>query len=216
MSLDTNQTDYRNEGHSFKWHCNSYEIVFYDKIKDLEKAKQSEKRAIEKDNTIQLELFSKLRKKKKLEVLRMEVRLSKRSKMKQLFAKLGIKSDLSLESLFKPAISKKVLLHYLDELDRARLPILDYKADNDKSLLTEIIINNPTMSSKKAMQIYGLLKALEVMSMRELRSLLSKKNPKDWYRLIKEAKEVRLEKFKYSFNFFREQLAKSNLSRIKK
>lgn len=42
LSLDTNQTDYRNEGHSYKWHCNSYEVVFYDKIKDLEKAKQSD------------------------------------------------------------------------------------------------------------------------------------------------------------------------------
>ncbi len=30
LSLDVNQTDYRNEGHSFKWHCNSYEVVFYD------------------------------------------------------------------------------------------------------------------------------------------------------------------------------------------
>ena len=57
MSLDVNQTDYRNEGHSYKWHCNSYEIVFYDKIKDLEKAKHSDKRAIEKDNAIQLNLF---------------------------------------------------------------------------------------------------------------------------------------------------------------
>ena len=28
LSLDTNQTDYRNEGHSYKWHCNSYEVVF--------------------------------------------------------------------------------------------------------------------------------------------------------------------------------------------
>ena len=61
LSLDTNQTDYRNEGHSYKWHCNSYEVVFYDKIKDLEKARQSEKRALEKDNAIQLQLFTKLR-----------------------------------------------------------------------------------------------------------------------------------------------------------
>ncbi len=104
LSLDTNQTDYRNEGHSYKWHCNSYEVAFYDKIKDLEKAKQSDKRAIEKDNALQLNLFSKFaRRKKKLEILRMEVRLNKRQKIKQLFNKLGIKSDLSFKSLFKAA-----------------------------------------------------------------------------------------------------------------
>jgi len=28
FSLDVNQTDYRNDGHSFKWHCNAYEVVF--------------------------------------------------------------------------------------------------------------------------------------------------------------------------------------------
>ena len=81
LSLDVNQTDYRNEGHSYKWHCNSYEVVFYDKIKDLEKARQSDKRALEKDSTLQLNLFSSLHKKKKLEILRMEVRLNMRQKI---------------------------------------------------------------------------------------------------------------------------------------
>jgi hypothetical protein len=36
LSLDINQTDYRNTGHSYKWHSNAYELVFYDKIRDLE------------------------------------------------------------------------------------------------------------------------------------------------------------------------------------
>lgn len=34
--LDLNKTDYRNEGHAVRFHANSYEVVFYDKIKDLE------------------------------------------------------------------------------------------------------------------------------------------------------------------------------------
>jgi hypothetical protein len=54
--LDTNRTDFRNEGHSFKYRANSFEIVFYDKIKDLQQAKISEKRAEEKDNALQLGL----------------------------------------------------------------------------------------------------------------------------------------------------------------
>ena len=52
LSLDTNESAYRNDGHGYKWHCNAYEVAFYDKIKDLEKAKQSSKLAIEKDNEI--------------------------------------------------------------------------------------------------------------------------------------------------------------------
>ncbi len=192
MSLDVNQTDYRNEGHSFKWHCNSYEVVFYDKIKDLEKAKQSEKRSIEKDNAIQMHLFPELRKGTKLEILRMEVRLNKRQKIKQLFTKLGIKSDLYLKSLFKPAISKKVLLHYLDELESKRPALLDFKSMDDKTLLTALILNNPDLSAKKIMQVYGLSKALTVINLRELRSMFLKENLKSWNYFVSETQKIKL------------------------
>lgn len=210
MSLDVNQTDYRNEGHSYKWHTNSYEVVFYDKIKDLEKAKQSEKRSIEKDNAIQLELFPRLRKKKKLEVLRMEVRLNKRAKMKQLFAKLGIRSDLSLKSLFKPAISKRVLLHYLDELENKRPSLLDYKTSNDKVLLVDLLINNPSLSAKKIIQIYGLYKANEIMSLRELKEIF-KQNRRDWNKIINEAKKIKLHGIKSSILPIRQLIMKNKL-----
>lgn len=209
LSLDTNQTDYRNEGHSYKWHCNSYEVVFYDKIKDLEKAKQSDKRAIEKDSALQLNLFPRLaQRKKKLEILRMEVRLNKRKKIKQLFNKLGIKSDLSFKSLFKPAISKKILLHYLDELESKRQPLLDYRTANDKDLLAELIFNNPELGSKRIMQMYGLSKALETMNIRELKGMLAKKNQRDWYRLMGDAKKVRLPGIQSPFLAIRKQILK--------
>lgn len=215
MSLDTNQTDYRNEGHSYKWHCNSYEVVFYDKIKDLEKSRQSEKRSVEKDNAIQLNLFSKLRKKKKkFEILRMEVRLNKRQKMKQIFAKLGIKTDLSLKSLFKPAISKKILLHYLDELENKRLPILDHKIADDRALFADLILNNPNLSAKKIMQVYGLAKALKVMNMRELKAMLCKNNAKNWHRLINETRELKLLGLLSPFRMIREFLRKYNPLKI--
>ena len=192
MSLDVNQTDYRNEGHSFKWHCNSYEVVFYDKIKDLEKAKQSEKRSIEKDNAIQLHLFPELRKNTKLEILRMEVRLNKRQKMKLLFTKLGIKSDLSLKSLFKPTISKKILLHYLDELDKKRPALMDFRTTDDKALLTALILNNPELSIKRILQIYGLSKALALMDTRELRGMFGKHNQRSWQQIMIQTEEIKL------------------------
>ncbi len=193
LSLDVNQTDYRNEGHSYKWHCNSYEVVFYDKIKDLEKAKQSDKRAIEKDNALQLNLFPKLaHRKKKLEILRMEVRLNKRQKIKQLFNKLEIKSDLSFKSLFKAATAKKILLHYIDELESKRPPLLDYRAANDKALLADLVFHNPQLSTKKILQSYGLSKALELVNLRELRAILSKHSQRDWNRLMADIRIIEL------------------------
>lgn len=209
LSLDTNQTDYRNEGHSYKWHCNSYEVAFYDKIKDLEKARQSEKRAIEKDNALQINLFDTLAKRKnKLEILRMEVRLNKRQKIKQLFGKLGIKSNLTFKSLFKRAISKKILLHYLDELESKRPALLDYKAANDKAFLAELILNNPEMKACKMLQVYGLAKALEAFNIRELRGMFSKHNQRSWIRLMADAKEVRLRETQKPFGIIREHIVK--------
>ncbi|MFZ5953965.1 MAG: hypothetical protein ACOYT8_02565 [Candidatus Dependentiae bacterium] len=218
LTLDVNQTDYRNEGHSYKWHCNSYEVVFYDKIKDLEKAQASSKRALEKDNELQLNFLDRFNNRNKLEILRMEVRLNKRHKIKQLFKVLHIPSDLSFKSLFKPTISKKVLLHYLDEIERARLAILDYKApillrqgyegQVDKALLASLIINNPELSPKQILITYGLSKALDVVNIRELRALFAKCNQRSWYRLIKDVQKVKIVGTQSPFETVRECLKK--------
>lgn len=191
ISLDTNQTDYRNDGHSYKWHCNSYEVVFYDKIHDLEKAKKSSKRSIDKDSAMNHSLFPFLRKKKKFEILRMEVRLNKRQKIKQLFKTLGIKSDLTLKKLFKPAIAKKVLLYYLDELEAKRPILLDYTFDNE-TLLADLVFYNPELSPTKILQLFGLKQVLNIMSPRELRMMFAKYNQKGWYRLMSDANKVKL------------------------
>jgi hypothetical protein len=192
LALDTNQTDYRNEGHSYKWHCNSYEVVFYDKIKDLEKARQSSKRAIEKDNELQQHFFKTFEKRHKLEFLRMEVRLNKRAKIKQLFKKLKINADLTFKKLFKPAIAKKVLLHYLDELERNRSPLLNYKADDDKNFLIQLSFNNPTITPKQAMMLLGLKRVLQATSLRELKTIIGRNKPKSWHRLLRDIKQITL------------------------
>lgn len=225
MSLDVNQTDYRNEGHSYKWHCNSYEIVFYDKIKDLEKARHSEKQAIEKDNALQLNLFSRLaQRKKKLEILRMEVRLNKRQKIKQLFNKLGIKSDLSFKSLFKAANVKKILLHYLDEIENKRPTLLDFKASTlfhqgferqaDKALIAALLFNNPDIKPQRIFQLYGLKKAFDTFNLRELKGMFGKCHQRNWYRLMAETRDVKLPVVQSPFGVIREQLEKFKAIKI--
>ena len=190
--LDTNQTDYRNEGQSYKWHCNAYEVVFYDKIKDLEKARQSSKRAMEKDNELQQHLFKTFQKRHKLEFLRMEVRLNKRAKIKQLFKTLKITADLTFKKLFKPAIAKKVLLHYLDELERNRSPLLNLKAVDDKTFLAQLSFDNPTITPKQAMMLLGFKRALEAAPLRELKTIIGKNRPQSWHRLINDANKITL------------------------
>ena len=192
LSLDTNQTDYRNEGHSYKWHCNSYEVVFYDKIKDLEKAQQSSKRAIEKDNELQQHLFKTFEKRHKLEFLRIEVRLNKRAKIKQLFKSLQVNADLTFKKLFKPAIAKKVLLYYLNELERNRSPLLNFKAGDDKTFLAQLSFDNPAITPRQAIMLLGFKKALEAAPLRELKTIIGKNKPQSWYRLINDTKNIKL------------------------
>lgn len=216
LSLDVNQTDYRNEGHSYKWHCNAYEVVFYDKVKDLEQAKKSSKRSLEHDSALQFNIIELIKKTNKLEILRMEVRLNKRAKIKQLFQKLNIKIDLTFKKLFKPALAKKVLLHYIDELESKRSPILNATFSNDKALLSSLIINNPTMNPKQILQAFGLKKALEAATTRELRTMFSQGTTRSWQRLIRDVNNVKFGNKNSSFAILKEHLVKFKPLKINK
>jgi hypothetical protein len=155
---------------------------------------------------MQLHMLKQLRTRKKFEVLRMEVRLNKRIKIKQLFKTLSIKAELTFKKLFKPAISRKVLLHYLDELERKRPLLLDYKVSSSKALLADLIMNNPDMSPKQIMQLYGLKQALADVTLRELRVMFARHNKRSWYRLIAEVQKVQLPHTLSPLRNLREQL----------
>lgn len=209
LTLDVNQTDYRNSGHCYKIHSNSYEVVFYDKIKDLQKAKQSDKRAIEQDNVLQLHLFENLRKHhKKLEILRMEVRLNTRKKIKHVFGQLNIKSELTLKKLFKPAIAKQILLHYLQKLAQKRPLLLDCAHNNTKALLIELITHNPDLTPNKTFQLLGLKSALEVMNQRELHRLFATHHARSWQRVLADAGKVKLSRVENEMEVIKGHLLK--------
>ena len=206
LSLDVNQTDFRNDGHSYKWHCNSYEVAFYDKLKDLRTAKISEKRAIERDNAIQLNLFDTLQEKKPFEVLRMEVRLGTRQKIRQIIKSIGLDIAPTFKSLFSSQISQRILLCYLHEMESRRPTLLDYQNGKPKELLADLIINNPTLGPKRTLQLFGLKQAMELIGMREIRVLFNKYTDRSWYRLVADANKIKLPIAKDIFGTIRTHL----------
>ena len=208
LSIGTDQTNYRDGGYSYKWHTNAYEVAFYDKLRELEQAKVSEKRAIEKDNSIQLNLFGGIDKKQPFEVLRMEVRLNNRQATKKILEKLNIEPDLTFEQLFSSDISKKVLTHYLSEVKAKRPKILDYRSKDTKSTLTDIVINNPKMTPAKVFQTLGVKLALDSIPTRELRAVLGKTKKQYWYKLNSDVKKVNLPVTTNAFNVLDEALNK--------
>jgi hypothetical protein len=206
LTADTDKVNYRNNGQLFKLHTNSWEHVIYDKMKEFEKAKLSEKRSEENDTAIQLDLFDDRTMRKPFEVLRLEARYNKRAKIRQVLKGLGLDIEPTLKNLFNSKTSQLVLLQFLKELEMARPVLLDYKPQNEKALLPDIIINNPTFPPRKVIMLYGLKLAMDRYEMRELRKLFAKYNHRSWYRLVKESQNVKLPTKQDTFKTLREQL----------
>lgn len=188
--LDTNQTDYRNEGHSFKYRANSFEIAFYDKLKDLQQGMISEKRTIEKDNALQLGLFDQLSKRKPFEVLRMEVRLGKRQKLKQILSNVGLTIEPTFKNLFSQEVAQKVLLHYLTEIESNYPPLLNYAYDTPEQFFINFLVNNPNKKLTSALKYLGMRVLFENIGVREFRQLISRYSSRAWYALNSEMKSL--------------------------
>ncbi len=140
--------------------------------------------------------------------MRMEVRLNKRQKIGHLFRTLGIQSELKLKNLFSPSIAQQVLLHYLEELENKRLPLFDYKPTSPDSLLADLVINNPSMGVRKTIQLFGLKQAFDSTTPRELRNMFGKYGQRSWYRLIAEAKNIKLPAARSPLGLVREHLTR--------
>lgn len=122
--LDLNRTHFINDGEAVRSYAKSHEFVLYDKIADLQ---QSRDRATEKDDrqfNPQMNLFTDIRRSVPIEVLRIELRLKSRQKMKAFFGKLGIENDLAFRHIFSQHMSQRCLQHYWQDIYDALRPVL--------------------------------------------------------------------------------------------
>jgi len=193
-TLDLSSTDYRNSGHVLRYHTNSYEIVFYDKLKDLERSRISEKRSIESDNSIQLDLFNKVERKGRNEILRFEIRLNLRS-LKKILNKLSIENSYKFEDLFDLAISKNILYHFLESILESWTPI--NKPDDLPENMYLEILNKSGLKPNKILHLMGALYIINSIGYRGLRDIMGSYSERTWYRLKSELDKVEL---KNNFN----------------
>lgn len=186
MALDLNKTDFRNEGHCLKFHANSHELALYDKLKDLEKSRRSEKRAVEKDTAIQLDLFEILKPKNPFEVLRMEARLNKREVIRRTFKKLKVTAEPIFKAIFRTSISRKVLWSYFETI-RAGYSLVGFDPKSAKDFVAEFKFIQPKAKVRKMLQMLGLLTACNDMGVRGFRALIDAVYGKHhWPRLVKD------------------------------
>lgn len=175
------ERDYRNSGHSIRFHANDFELIFYDKKKDLQKSMNSDKKSIEKDNAIQLSLFDKIKRKKPFEVLRIEARLNTSNRIKN---ELGLsKKDHTLKSLFSSQLSTRLLRRYWKNLNNS-YRLLSCDMEDKEKFLASFIINNPDAKLSNALSTYALLEFINHMGISKFRNLIDKKfSRRTWYSL---------------------------------
>jgi len=108
QKLDLERIGFRNDGEALQFYSNRHSLVFYDKINDLTKPP---KRAIDKDQTKkQLDLFEYIKKEVvDLEVLRIEVRLSYKTKMMEVLERVGFMDRPLFKNMFKKNYAKRLL-----------------------------------------------------------------------------------------------------------
>lgn len=120
--FDTAQTDYQNWWNLFRIHSKTFQIVFYDKIADLNK---SQDRWVDKDMkkiNYQMSLFEDIQrsesknKHKSFDVLRFEIRFMNSIKRKSIFKelKIPIEEPFTFQDAFCMENARKILEYYWD------------------------------------------------------------------------------------------------------
>jgi len=180
LHQELTERDYRNSGHSIRFHTNGFELILYDKMKDFQKSMKSDKRSIEKDYTNQLSLFETL-KKKPFDVLRIEARLNNANRIK---SELGIsKKNQTLKTLFNSNLSCKLLSKKWKAI-LEKYQLLRCDIDDKEKFLASFLINNPKATLTKALSTYGLIVFIKHMGIGKFRNFVENRySARSWYSL---------------------------------
>ena len=185
QKLELERVGFRNDGEALQFYSNQHSLVFYDKINDLNKPT---KRAIDKNQIKQqTDLFEYIKKEKRnLEVLRIEIRLSKKRKMNEVLKKLGYPQNPAFKDILKKELCQKILKHYWDYFFNDNLFLFDVR-NNPQTILNLILKRNPKIGIKKAIYQTGfLILCRDDEGMRGFRNIAQLYKPKiNWTNLKK-------------------------------
>lgn len=188
--LDNCNTDFSNGGQLFRIHANPFEYVFYNKIKDLQQSKISDKRSIEDDNRVQAHLLDSILLDK--EVLRTEVRLNTAKKIKDVLRKCGIeKQSLSLKDIFSKDLSCKVLNHFWNIYIEPSLDVVLLSEETDKEL--RFRIKAVGFGSHKELKLMGAMNTIKNDGYIALRESMTSRG---YYRLLGDLKQISKNSYK--------------------
>jgi hypothetical protein len=195
--LDLAHTTYRNEGHAIRYHANTFDILFYDKLRDLDRARYSEKRGIEQDYGGQPDTFRGFELlPRQLEVLRMEVRLGTRAKIRSVLKCIGADATpLVFENLFSVSLAKGVLNDFWRQIRLQLLPLTNHQ--NSEALLASLAAaSNRNVKPGKLLQQLGTIVLVESIGVRGAAAVMRRHgSSRSWQRYIRDLRLASLCRF---------------------
>jgi len=182
--LELTKVNYKNDGNAIQMYAINHSIVYYDKIADLN---QNQKKAVDQDQTPQqFSLFEEIKDKQpKLEILRMEVRFSKKQKMNSIMQELSFQKNPTFKDIFKKDVCQKIVRWYWDTIVKGENLFLFELLNTPKQKYKDILRANEKMKVKQAIYLVGLdVLCKDGGGIREFRSLTEKRiKQRNWYRI---------------------------------
>ena len=178
--LYVSKTNYKNDGKIIRYHTSSYELTFYDKLKDLQTAiNLSEKRTFEKQNIIQSDFLERAR---SMEVLRMEFRINDMDKLKKdIFPKLEMEyPEPTFRNLFKKELSRMTCLHFWNIAQAAARCAILAQSASVTAFQNILRLGYKPEKAAAIAQAFHLLS--NGFSMRDLKNMST-----PWHKLVQEA-----------------------------
>lgn len=195
QKLDMDHKTFRNTGHALQYYSKAHSLVFYDKIKDTQKPK---KRAIDKDQTLmQASLFDAPSKfDPKLQILRIEVRLSEKRKMNSVLKKLGFGINPKFSDILKKDICQKIVKSYWQEMVLDKNLFIFEAVTMPNRVLKDLIRKYPKIKPKEVIYLTALnLLSKDEGGIRNLRIMLEPISDKrTWYRVSNDLKKLNYKK----------------------
>lgn len=181
--FDISKIKFKNFGEELQFYTNSHSIVFYDKILDLE---NPENRAVNKQQTkYQKSLFDYLKEKQRIELLRMEIRLSKKIKMNDILEEVGYSPDPLFKDIFKKDLCQKIINLYWDKFFNHNQFIFSTNS-NQQEIMQLILMKYPKMQIKRAIYFAGLYtQCRDEQGMRGFRQIVDSFKPETNWTAVK-------------------------------
>lgn len=152
-----------NEGHSLHFLARHRNVIIYDKLRDIQKARYCKSRAVSSENAQAIDWAAL----GSSQYLRFEIQLGNSENIHQAISKAGLPvPELTFQNLFSSQICRAVTLVYWNEiLAAARYQQLS--EENAADLFKRLL--DAKYKFLKALQLVGLVTILKTMGKRELR-----------------------------------------------